>query len=209
MRIGFDVDGPLIDDPTDRFFDFACLEGYGWDYELYALTGCWDLASPGFTHRQRNLLYDRFRGSRFCQPDRPTPGAQQALSLMNGSAGQRHVITTRTEEVRGQTCTFLDKCFPPFSDYWFGVSPKAVVVAELKLDWFIENSLKEANEAAEAGCRGVILFPVRNVRRTEVHPDVIILAAENSCSSGMTDALWEEVCRQAWQEITEIIRRVR
>lgn len=208
IRVGYDNDGPLTEEATGMFFEFCRSKGIECDYGLFVETGSWDLGMPGYTHQQRNELYLECRRSSF-PSDRPTAGAVEVVESLVGDVQEQYVITTRNRETEPETRRFLEQHYPSFRRnccYCFGIAPKATHVLGLDLAYYVENNVNEANQAAGVGCSGVILFPVRGVRRKNIHHKVITLVAEKFCCPEMTDTDWMITCVTAWAEIGEIIR---
>lgn len=202
----FDVDGVLVPDQSQRFFEFVRrVYGLTWDYRLLLATGNWQLVTGAASPRVTELFTEYWASDEHI-PDSPMPGAQ--LVLRSLSLKQCHVVTARSRRTAEATKFFLEQTYGRFSSYTFeSLGQKAQKIAECdEVSVVIEDNLTEARAIKKRHPEHtVILHPVRWVQRPTDDSGVVFLEAERWVTPELSDEAFVQVVRQAWSEIGEII----
>ena len=204
MHIVFDVDGPLVRNKEQAFFEFAGSQGQHWDYEAFARTDNWQQAT-GLTKAALGTWYEKFWASPDTH-DQTTPGATQAMEQLKGY--DRSIATSRPHQIAGATRDFLSQHFGQFDTYHFAAADnKAQVVAGCHAKWFIEDNLEMACEVVAKTSTRVILFP-RPGRAPQTNGPgngLVRLDIERRISPDLTPADWTGIYRAAWSKIVHYI----
>ncbi len=200
----FDLDGPLALCVENLFFAWANSHPsvtQVWDYEKLVATGDW-AAATGMKQGESTKLFQEFMQSDAYPGFLPTPGAIQALKKIPSAS--RLLATARGRILYKPTRALLDRYFGRFRQYHFNVHDAKVNIAKQSgADFVVDDCYPLIMRIARETSAIPILFPKPTSRRVSRRRGVIILAAESAVYPDMPCHEFQQVCTQAWQEISD------
>ncbi|MDP3997633.1 MAG: hypothetical protein U1C49_01790 [Candidatus Andersenbacteria bacterium] len=201
LVLTYDCDGVLAEDLAHTYFAWAKQLGYNWNFGKVVETGNWQLAT-GLEQDELTKIYNTFRRE-ITPTDQPIAGAREAIAATNGRS--KHIVSLRGLALLNDTRRFLEDKIGLFHGYHFEEADKAGKIASIGGISFVEDSLKLSLAVAAQTTAWTFLFPVRGFSRSVTSRGrLIVLAAEKLAGNVTDDKSWQQLCRQAWQEITAI-----